>query len=386
MDLLASFADFRRASSIVGLGLALMPRPAVSNTMYQQTNLVSDISGLATATDPNLKNPWGVSFGPAGPFWVSDQVTNVATLYNGSSVVPLVVSMPPAASNPDGPTGQVFNSAGAGFGGNIFLFATLAGTINGWNGGTSASVLATSTGAVYTGLAMATNPSGTFLYAANANGNIDVYDSSVHPTTVPGTFTDPNLPAGYRPYNIQNIGGKLYVAYSKGVGAGLGVVSEFDANGNFLKEVIAAGGALNAPWGMVIAPTGFGTFSNDLLVGNFGNGEINAFDPTTGAFLGTLEGTNGNPLVNSGLWSLSVRTAGNFNLDAVYFTAGINGQQDGLFGSIAPSLVSPTPEPSTLLLCFSSGLMGLARLTIRRRGNRRTACVPKASSPRLRRS
>ena len=372
MDLLASITDFRRASLLVALGVALMPRATLSDTVYQQTNLVSDVSGLAATLDPNLRNPWGVSFSPTSPFWVSDQVTNVATIYNGSSILPLIVN------NLSGPTGQVFNSAGASFGGAngpspIFLFATLAGTINGWSGGTSAVVLATSSSAVYTGLAMATNSGGTFLYAANANGGIDVYNSSLQPSTVPGTFTDPNLPAGYRPYNIQSIGGNLYVAYSKGVGAGLGVVSEFDANGNFLKEVIAPGGALNEPWGMVIAPAGFGSFANDLLVGNFGNGQIDAFDPITGAFLGTLGDASGNPIVNSGLWSLSVRTAGNFNLDAVYFTAGINGETDGLFGSIAPASVSATPEPSSLLLFFSSGLAGLARLAIRKCANGRTA-------------
>ncbi len=223
-----------------------------ADTAFSQMNLTSDIPGMAQNTDPNLKNPWGVSFAPTSPFWVSNQVSGNSTLYDGKGViVPLVVSTPPG-----NPTGQVFNGTGqfAEPGGNsaVFIFATLGGTIDGWNmnNGTTAAMLATKTGAVYTGLALANNGSSNFLYAANATGGIDVFDSNFKSVTLSGSFVDPSLPKGFTPYNVQNIGGNLY-RYSDGLttGAGLGVVSEFDANGHFMRE-LAAGGALDAPWGL----------------------------------------------------------------------------------------------------------------------------------------
>jgi uncharacterized protein (TIGR03118 family) len=343
-------------------------------TPYIQVNLTSDIPGLAANTDPNLKNPWGISFSPASPFWISDQVTNVSTLYNGlGQIVPLVVTTPPTSGVPLGPTGQVANT-GTGFvlpNGSpaLFIFSTLAGTIDGWNGmsGTVATLFPGTAGAVYTGLALANNGSGNFLYAANfGGGRIDVFNSAFGVTTLSGTFTDPNLPAGFVPYNIENIGGSLYVEYSRvdpvthgaARGAGLGLVSVFDANGNFVKRLIS-NGPLNAPWGIAVAPSNFGDFSNSLLVGNFGDGDINAFNLSTGAFLGTLQDSHGNPISNNSQWALKVRPSGPFvNPNGVYFTAGINNEANGLFGVIE---VVPEPQTAVLLLCGLAGLLVYGR-------------------------
>jgi uncharacterized protein (TIGR03118 family) len=318
-------------------------------TVYVQTNLVSDVPGLAQATDPNLKNPWGVSFSATGPFWASNAASNTSTVYSGtgSTISPLVVTVP------GGPTGQISNSTTDFLLTNgrkaSFVFSTLSGGIYGWNSGTVAEQDAKLPNASFTGLALASNSSGNFLYASNISGggSIEVFNASFQRVTVDGSFKDPNLPAtpAYVPYNIQTINGQLYVEYAS-FQAGLGAVSIFDTSGNFVKELIAPGGPqLNQPWGIVLAPSGFGSFGGDLLVGNLGDGKINAFNPSTGAFLGTVSGFNG-PLVNSGLWSLSVRTGGTFNQNAVYFMAGINDQTDGLFGVITPSSDS-TPAITT---------------------------------------
>jgi uncharacterized protein (TIGR03118 family) len=312
-----------------------------------------------------------MSFGPTTPFWISDQGANVATLYTGTGAPQaLVVSTPPTAGGPLGPTGLAFNNSGGGFllpngGPSLFIFSTLAGTIDAWNGmsGTTATVVATTPGAVYTGLALAPSASGSLLYAANFGGaRIDVFNSSFAPVTVTGNFTDPNLPSGYAPYNIENIGGNLYVEYAQvdpvthqaAEGAGLGFVSVFDANGNLVRR-LASGGPLNAPWGVTVAPGGFGDFSNRLLVGNFGDGRINAFDQATGNFLGALQDANGNPIAIDGLWALKTRTGGvGVNTNAVYFTAGINDEADGLFGAL-----QAVPEPTTWAFALC-GMLGLA--------------------------
>lgn len=347
---------------------------------YSQTNLVSDLSGRAETMDPNLKNPWGVSFGATSPFWVSDQGTNVSSLYagDGSTIAPLVVGI--AGS----PTGQVFNSTSGFVEPNgskaVFLFASLGGSIYGWNPGNGfgppspvpASVVATSAGSVFTGLALANNGSGNFLYAANfvSGGGIKVFDSTFAPVTLAGSFTDPNVPSSYAPYNIQLLNGKLYVEYAEVaptglpvIGSGLGYVGVFDTNGNYLAadKGNISGGGLDAPWGITFAPAHFGDLSNDLLVGNFGNGEINAFDATTGAFLGALKGVNGQPIVNDFLWTLTTRAPGSgFDTDAVYFTAGINNQMDGLFGRL-----DAVPEPASVALgalgCLALGLASLRK-------------------------
>jgi uncharacterized protein (TIGR03118 family) len=337
---------------------------------FIQTNLVSDIPGLAANTDANLKNPWGIANSATSPFWVADQVTGVSTLYNGAGTPnTLVVTIPGSAFPPTGPTGTVFNSAASGF--NVgatkasFIFDNLNGTISAWNGGTTATVEATTAGAVYTGLAQATTAAGTFLYAANSapGGSINVFDSTWTQRFIPGSFFDPNLPSGLVPFNIQNINGNLYVTYANlgpgGTPLTGGVVDEFDGNGNLLAR-IATGGPLFAPWGVTLAPTSFGAFSSDLLVGNFGNGEILAYDPTSDLFLGTLNGTNGLPLVNDHLWALETRNATGFNPNAVYFTAGIHGQADGLLGAI-----TEVPEPTTIIET-GVGLLALALTKFRR--------------------
>ena len=333
-----------------------------------QTNLVSDVPGLAVTTDPNLVNPWGIANSATSPYWVSDQGTGKSTLYNGAGTPTALIVTVPVAGSPSGPTGIVSvptTVTGFAVPGTTttahFIFATLDGTIAAWASGNTATTAATTTGAVFTGLALANNGTANFLYAANfvSGGTIDVFDSSFHSTTLSGSFTDPGLPAGYAPFNIQLIGTTLYVAYAKvggfpgapAGGAGVGLVDAFDTNGNFLKELIS-GGALNAPWGITLAPSGFAAFPGALLIGNFGNGQINAFNAASGAFIGTVSDPEDRPIVNQGLWAIEF---GNQNTGSsattLYFTAGINGEQDGLFGALNPSPVT---------LTFAGQLVGTA--------------------------
>jgi uncharacterized protein (TIGR03118 family) len=361
----------RLATATCTLALAFAPAYSHADS-FTQTNLVSDVPGLAANTDPNLKNPWGVAFSPTSPFWTSDQGTGLSTLYNAAGTPQaLVVTIPGSATPPTGPTGMVFSNVAGLFPVNgtaaTFIFDTLNGTLLGWNGsaGTTAVQMASTAGAIYTGLAEASNGTSTFLYAANSapGGQINVFNSTWQQVASPGGFTDPNLPAGLVPFNVQNIGGNLYVTYAQlgpgGTPLPGGVVDEYDANGNFIKR-IATAGPLSAPWGIVLAPANFGSFSNDLLIGNFGNGEILAYDATTDLFLGTLNGINGQPLVNDHLWALETRSAGAFDPNAVYFSAGINNEQNGLFGAI-----TVVPEPATIF-GTASGLIALALSRIKR--------------------
>ena len=324
---------------------------------YRQTNLLSDIPGVARNTDPNLVNPWGMAAGPTTPIWVSDNGTDKTTLYSGaiagSPLLPasLVVGIPNGE-----PTGQVFNpstdfsvSNGAAHGAALFIFASESGSITGWNPGvpppapsTSAQVGITVPDAVYKGLAITTGSYGDFLYAANFHaGTIDVFNGSYQLVHRSGSFTDPSLPAGYAPFNIQNIGGKLYVTYAKQdadkhddvAGAGHGFVDVFDLHGHLLQRLVSRG-ALNSPWGLAIAPSGFGRFSGDLLVGNFGDGTINAYNPNTGHFIGQLKNEDGNVIAINGLWGLRFGNGTAGSATTLVFTAGIADEAHGLMGTI----------------------------------------------------
>ena len=314
--------------------------------VYKKRNLVSDIDGVARITDANLINPWGLSFGPSTPAWVADNGTGVSTLYSGGVHKSIPMIRPLVVTIPDGkPTGTVFNPT-SGFKVNgapaPFIFDSEAGTITAWNAGTAAMTVATTPGAIYKGLAIATNGSTTMLYAANFHtGKIDVFNDAFAPATVPGGFVDPNLPAGFAPFNVQEIAGRLVVAYAQQdadaqdeiAGQGLGYVDVFDTSGHLLRRLVSQGD-LNAPWGLAVAPKHFGPFSGDLLVGNFGDGAINAFDPRTGAFQGALENQDGNPIKVNGLWALRFGNGVIGTPQTLLFTAGIADEAHGLFGEI----------------------------------------------------
>jgi uncharacterized protein (TIGR03118 family) len=323
-------------------------------TGYQQVNLVSDLSSEgAQITDSKLKNPWGMAYSSTFPFWISDAGTGVATIYKvtSSNVVTkstLTVTIPgTTASSSGSPTGQVVNATSS-FVLNgkpaSFIFDTLQGTIAAWNSGTAAvTEVNDSATAEYTGLATGSSGGQNFLYAANTRSSpgIDVYNSSFQDTDLAGNFTDPKLKKGFgkslTPYNITNIGGQLYVTYV-GPNSRGGAVAVFNTDGTFVRQIAANGnsGNLQAPWGVTMAPSSFGKFGNDLLVGNFGNGRINAYN-AKGKFVGQLTSNGHKPLVIPGLWAMGVGNGTNAgSSSAVYFTAGINGQSDGLFGLLQP--------------------------------------------------
>jgi uncharacterized protein (TIGR03118 family) len=320
---------------------------AHGGNVYKKRNLVSDIDGVARITDPNLVNPWGLSAGPTTPLWVADNGTDKSTLYSGAIrrsvpvIVPLVVDIAGGA-----PTGTVFNpTSGFPVNGSAsrFIFDSEAGTITAWNGGTMATtVVPNTTGAIYKGLAIAGKGKDALLYAADFhNARIDVFDESFAKVTAPGGFVDPNLPAGFAPFNVQEIAGRILVAYAKQdeeaedeeAGAGLGYVDVFDTGGHLLRRLISQG-QLNAPWGLALAPGRFGAFGGDLLVGNFGDGAINAYDPKTGQFEGTLKNKDGNPIKIDGLWALRFGNGVFGTPTTLIFSAGIADEEHGLLGEI----------------------------------------------------
>jgi len=352
---------------------------------YSQTNLVSNTAGIATNTDPQLLNPWGISVLPGQDFWIADNISGVSTLYdqNGNKDSGLIVTIPVAASNPNGncspgcPTGTVANASGSFFSGASFLFDTEDGLIVYWNGSSNTAIVGkdnSAGGAVYTGLALL----GTNLLAANFNsGKVEVYDSNFNLTSRAGSFTDPNLPAGFAPHGIHIINNQVYVAYAMQntakhnamSGAGLGQVDIFDTNGNFVSTLVAAAATnnLNAPWGVVQAPASFGAFGGDILVGNFGDGTMSAFD-TTGKFLGQLTDSAGNVLVNPRLWDMVFGGGGGENnnpgnLGTLYFTAG---SATSVFASLVPVAAVGTPGFSLSLSAQSATVApgGSANLTI----------------------
>ncbi len=386
--------------SLVAASLAfLMAAPHLlrASNAYVVRNLVSDLPDLADFTDANLKGAWGISESATSPFWISDAASGVSTLYTSSgSVIPLVVTIPPAKSPGTGtPTGTVYNAT-TGFAiaagdAAAFIFDTLDGTISGWNATvnkTQAQVMVdnSASGAVYTGLAIGASGANTYLYAANFNaGTIDVFDSTFKAVTLPGAFVDANLPAGYAPFNVQSLGGNIYVTYALQnsgknfavTGAGNGYVDVYSTAGALMDRLIS-GGHLNAPWGVAIAPAGFGDYANDLLVGNFGDGTINVFNATTGAYIATLNDTIGAQIVIPNLWALQVGNGGSGgDKNAIYFTAGIPGPDNGshgLFGRLqAAPVVSATNvingasfqpgiAPNTWVTITGSNLAGTTRL------------------------
>ena len=326
----------------VVLLLGFSSSPALAQ--YKRTNLTSNQSGKANHQDPLLQNAWGLVYGPGGPFWVSDEWDGWSTLYDGSGVPQsLQVIIPPASgSGPGSPTGIVYNGSTEfkiDTWTSVFLFATLDGTIQGWSSfdPSTALIAVNNSGnkASYTGLAITRKPSGNFLYAADFNNNkIDVYDGTF---TYVKSFTDPKIPKGFVVFNVQDIKGKLYVAYVSASGSGGGYIDIFTEAGMLMKR-FTHGAPLNQPWGFAVAPKNFGPLSNTLLISNNTNaGTINGFNLTTGAFVGTVKNLSNKPITIDQLWGIKFGggTAMNGKTNQLYFTAGPNNNVDGLFGVIA---------------------------------------------------
>jgi uncharacterized protein (TIGR03118 family) len=374
-----------------------------------QTNLVSDLPGVAQTLDPQLVNPWGISESSGSPFWISDNNSGLSTLYNTAGTKQGLVVSIPTPGDPLGasgaPTGTVFNTDGGAAGGfkvsgvdkngapisapAIFLFATEDGTIVGWNpgvnpkgfdpakAGTYATIAvdnsgnnftepdpAKQTGAVYKGQTIWTDPNGkpisstdpnstALLYNANFRaGTVDVYDPNFKPAMLAkGAFTDPSLPKGYAPFNVQVLNGKVYVSYALQNadkhddvgGAGHGFIDMYNLDGTGETRLVSRG-ALDSPWGMAIAPSSFGSQAGSLLVGNFRNGHINVYDATKGTAMGALKDPDGEPIQIDGLWALKVGNGGSGgDTTKVFFTAGLDHEQHGLFGSLT-SVAPGTPE------------------------------------------
>jgi uncharacterized protein (TIGR03118 family) len=374
-----------RPLAFAALSAALLlshpPRASAKNS-FEEADLVSDVPGRAAQVDPHLVNPWGIVRGPHGQLRVVDNGAGVSTLYsaNGTSGVPVIVVPPAGEGNP---TGVVRNRTRSGFmvskvetsRRSRLIFASEDGSISAWNpqvDSTNAITVATTEGAIYKGVALARNEDGAFLFATNFHaGVVDVFDGHFAPVSWPGAFTDPDLPDGFAPFNIANVMGRILVTYAKQDaekhddlhGPGLGYLDEYDRRGHLLRRLVSQG-PLNAPWGLALAPGDFGEFSHTLLVGNFGDGEINAFDPATGKFLGHLDDASGNPISIEGLWGLRFapgpKNDGELDSDleaesdslsdsdalsesdadespTLYFTAGIDDEAHGLFGSLRPT-------------------------------------------------
>ena len=355
---------------------ALLSVSAFAATNFVRTDLVADTAGAAVVTDPNLVGSWGMSASATSPFWVSNTASGTSTLYTVTSatqampvVSTTVAVVPPSANNKSAktglPTGQVANGYGAG---NFevvathpasFIFATLDGTISGWYGGVASNTAIVAVdngakGAVYTGLAIGVSSVGPTLYAANfSKGTIDTFDNTFKPVTLPGGFQDPGLPGGYYPSNIQRYGRRLYVTYNLSDGAGsfsmggpgTGLVDVYDVDGNLLQQLVPINDNLNLPWGVAVTGANFGSFSYALIVGNFGDGTISAFDLNSGAFLGTMLDGKGNNIAIDGLWGLQWGNLGNGgDPGTLYFAAAPAGGQHGLFGSLRPG-----PDAASLL-------------------------------------
>jgi uncharacterized protein (TIGR03118 family) len=350
---------FRQSALLATLALGLQ---ANAGLPYVRTDLVSDQPGLAAHTDPNLTNAWGLAFNPTGVSWVADNHSGFSTLYDGlGNPQSLVVGIPGGA-----PTGIVFNgsdnfgvSDGTNSGAARFIFAGEDGTISGWAPNVPPPMPSTqaqpavnnsASGSIYKGLAINSTSSGDRIYATDFhNGRVDSFGGAFQPI-LPGAFADPTIPSGFAPFGIQQIGASVFVSYAMQdadavddvPGAGLGYVDEYDLSGALTRR-FASQGALNAPWGMALAPAGFGPFSGALLVGNFGDGRINAFDRTTGSLLGALTDPSGQPIEIDGLWGLAFGNGINDQpTNTLFFTAGPGDEAHGLYGRV------DVPEPACL--------------------------------------
>jgi uncharacterized protein (TIGR03118 family) len=371
---------------------AFTPGALGQTNSYKQTNLTSDTAGVAANVDPNLVNPWGMAFFPNSPFWIADNNSGFTTLYNASGMNTGSFPVPHAAANTglSTPTGIVANTTGAGFAVNgkpgVFIFDSEDGAITSWNGTDPVTIKVdnSAAGAVYKGLALITNSSGTFLLAANFNsGAVEVYDNLFNAKTLAGTFVDPNLPSGFAPFGIHVINNQVLVTYGMQDQAkhdpvhqaGAGYVDLFDLNGNFVQRLVSQGN-LNAPWGAVIPPAGFGAFGGKLLIGNFGDGTINAYDPAAGTFLDQMKDATGAVITNASLWDMVFGGGGSSgDPNTLYFTAGLANEQHGLFAAItantstppatadfsiaaSPTTATVTAGQSTSIMVSISGLNG----------------------------
>lgn len=360
----------------VSLGAAsILSITAAHAVKFRVVKLVSD-TGDGRHTDPNLINPWGIATSPTSPFWVSDNGTGLSTLYNtGGHPQSLVVTVNPAGA---APTGIVWNgkstdfhvSEGGKTGGAAFIFAGEEGTISGWSPGVALghSVVAVDNstmglGAVYKGLAIGDLGGAQFLYASDfRNGMVEQFDSDFN---LVRSFSDPSVAAGYAPFGAQVLDGHLFITYAlqdsdkkDDVGGdGNGYIDEFNLDGTLVRQLVTQGGPVNSPWGLDIAPSSFGQFAGDLLVGNFGDGTISAFNLGNGMFDGKLLGVDGNPIVLGDLWGLLNGNGGKGgDPNNVYFTAGVSDEAHGLFGALTPA---PEPGSWALMLCgfAMSGMM-----------------------------
>jgi uncharacterized protein (TIGR03118 family) len=348
------------AAAVLSLSLvAAAPLPAAPpGGQYTVTPLVSDVPGAAPVTDPNVENAWGLARSSTSPWWIADNGTDKTSVYTGAGVLVQIGGL--TAQGVEGaPTGAVFSGIPGQFqvgttanpttlGTSNFVFSTEAGTIRAWRGGSTAALVTVpnTSDAIYKGLAISNGTPGPRLYATDFhNARVDVFDGSWHMVNDPGAFVDPDLESGYAPFGIQTIGSRVFVTYAKQdadaedeiAGQGRGFVEVYDLTGNFLGRV-AEHGQLNAPWGVAPAPGSFGRFGGDLLVGNFGDGQINAYEEEAdGTFdhRGTLRDSDGKKLMIDGLWALEFGNAGaNGTPDQLFFTAGPDDESHGLFGTI----------------------------------------------------
>jgi uncharacterized protein (TIGR03118 family) len=383
-------SSYRWIGGWIVVAVALSLSPAVGRAAgYTAHFLASDVPGQADNTDSDSLNAWGVAFNPTGFVWVTDNHSGKSTLYDGlGNKQSLVVTIPDAAGNQGAgsPDGIVFS------GGNDFditpgdtttaarfIFAQEDGTISAWSPNlplpapsTIAHKVAdeTAAGAIYKGIALGVSGGNDFLYATDFhNGHINVFNSTFAKTSLAGSFNDANIPAGFAPFGIQNIGGQLYVTYAKqddkaeddDSGPGRGFVDIFDTSGNFLKRLVSQGD-LNSPWGLAQAPANFGPLSNALLVGNFGDGKIHAYDPSTGAPLGTLSDKNGSAIQINGLWGMQFGNGlNNQPLNTLFFAGGPGGEAHGVYGRI-----DITPEPASWLLAALAAVGGAIARRVKR--------------------